>query len=99
MTDEVNDLRRELQARIQELEALSLEVTHLKADLQVKEEYIMVLLNESPGTPAEALAARRYLAARARIRTELQRHPIVWRLARPVVHLLRQWRSTNEELT
>lgn len=82
MSDDVNELRRELQARLQELEGLSLEVRHLQADLQVKDEYIAVLRNESPATQAELIAARRYLTARLRTRAVLQRYPLVWRIVR-----------------
>ena len=72
MSDAADDLRHELQVRLQELERLSLEVRHLQADLQVKDDYIAVLRNETPATQAELISARRYLTARSRLRAALR---------------------------
>ena len=90
VSDDETALVRELRLRLQEIEVLSLEVRHLQADLQVKDEYIAVLQREAPQTPAEVQSARRYLAVRMRIRGALQRYPIVWRAAHAVVTRLRR---------
>lgn len=93
MNDHEGELEQELRRRLEELEALTLEVRHLQADLQVKDEYIAFLQAQSPASPADVATARRYLAVRSRVRTELQRHPMVWRLARAAVLRTRRWRE------
>jgi ABC-type phosphate transport system auxiliary subunit len=93
VADDANTLQRELRMRLLELEALNLEVRHLQADLQVKDEYIAALQRELPATPTEVTSALRYLAARARLVAALRRHPVLWRLARGTVHSVRRWRA------
>ena len=94
MNDSADELRGELQVRLQELDRLHLEVRHLRADLRVKDEYIAVLQSDSPSTQADIDAARRYLVLRSRVRGAGERHPLLWRAVRALVGATRRTRRT-----
>lgn len=92
MSDEARALEDELRLRVQEVEALALEVRHLQDDLRVKDAYIRELERVAPATPAEALAAERYLRLRDVVRTWLSSHPAMRRAARWGVRTARRVR-------